>query len=754
MENNPNLNTIRPLPPLDVAHYRRYLPSAYDSSLSIYEQLTHMFEYLNQMGRLTNELISQWNTITKWLYEVVEGQDKKIEDLYEAFEQFKEDVVNMMMVENLKDILNEWIEDGRFDEIINNLSGVCVNAINFGVKADGVTDDTLAVQKALDYARDNKYTCVRFPKGHIVLKDTIIVHDHIMMFGHDGLKTTIEDNACVFYCYAGKEDETKPQFKMGYNSGAKGFCYYYPEQVDRTGTVPIEFGYTFTLHWDKESTPRNIDNVVLSDIYLHNSYKGINLYRGGRFQLDNIHGQPIKQGIYMDHVKDVPRGANIHFWTYNAIPTDNLFKWIKANGTAFTFGNIDGLLASSWFAYGYNIGYEFITTSQGRTWATMVGCEGDVCNRTIHLGGVSRLEFLGGGFTTANIKKPIIYANGNIIGSVKFIGTNFFGGSSIGAYINSNDGYVAFEGVNWDSATTNNILFSRLVVQGSVRVTVNGDNVTSKIVGQSGIGVNLPLGEGDITVDGIRYPKFTKTVDLPNLNMGSWVDGKPDIWTLQNMDADMYSQIPNGIKIKFKPLTGGANRTFLMDYPLPNYVRHEPGMYVLKFTVNTKELETPGLCRFRLKQSRNDGNPVYVDYGSQYCAPYLDEPFDLTFVIPIVRQDDLAVIRFELQSHTSEGGLMEISNMQFRKAESINLTNDQIEFFSSRVVQKYSNRKNWFGVEGQTKIHYAKQPPVAGEYNVGDRVMNTEPAISGNIGWVCVEGGATPVWKTFGTIGS
>lgn len=42
--------------------------------------------------------------------------------------------------------------------------------------------------------------------------------------------------------------------------------------------------------------------------------------------------------------------------------------------------------------------------------------------------------------------------------------------------------------------------------------------------------------------------------------------------------------------------------------------------------------------------------------------------------------------------------------------------------------------------------------PVAGTYYVGDILLHSAPAASGNIGWVCTTQGTPGTWKTFGAI--
>lgn len=52
----------------------------------------------------------------------------------------------------------------------------------------------------------------------------------------------------------------------------------------------------------------------------------------------------------------------------------------------------------------------------------------------------------------------------------------------------------------------------------------------------------------------------------------------------------------------------------------------------------------------------------------------------------------------------------------------------------------------------QKKIQYGVQAPTKGNGNKGDITYNTEPAVGGYAGWICVETGAPGVWKPFGKI--
>jgi len=52
----------------------------------------------------------------------------------------------------------------------------------------------------------------------------------------------------------------------------------------------------------------------------------------------------------------------------------------------------------------------------------------------------------------------------------------------------------------------------------------------------------------------------------------------------------------------------------------------------------------------------------------------------------------------------------------------------------------------------QEDLPYMAAFPTEGTHVQGDRVMNSAPAASGYIGWVCVTSGEPGAWKGFGEI--
>src|SRR6185312_3698962 len=93
-----NLSKAPNIPSMRVQSYERYLPSAFDDSLSMLEKINKVINQMNVVGEITNDVVEQWNETVDW-------------------------IVTSGLSENVSEEIDKRISDGTFNELISNIVG-------------------------------------------------------------------------------------------------------------------------------------------------------------------------------------------------------------------------------------------------------------------------------------------------------------------------------------------------------------------------------------------------------------------------------------------------------------------------------------------------------------------------------------------------------------------------------------------------------------------------------------------------------
>ena len=326
---------------------------------------------------------------------------------------------------------------------------------NFGAKGDGKTDDTIAFQKALDAAAKGGGGVVSAPPGNYFFAGHLNIPAAVTLKGmwesvpaHNGIRDRglpkPTDDGTTFLVTEGAGNEDGPAFiTLNHNSTLKGVVIYYPDQ--NPTEEPKPYPYAIAM--------RGKNPAVLA-VELLNPYNGIDASRNERHLIRDVHGQPLRRGIFVDHIYDIGRIENVHFnpWWSNK---PKLFHWQQTNGEAFIFGKSDWQYVFNTFCFGYNVGYKFVKTQSGDCNGNFLGIGADDCYTALEVEECSRIGLLisNGEFVSFHGPDPtMVRVSTNNTGSVRFVNSAFWGPCNQIAKI-TGKGTVGFSDctfVQWD----------------------------------------------------------------------------------------------------------------------------------------------------------------------------------------------------------------------------------------------------------------------------------------------------------------
>lgn len=180
----------------------------------------------------------------------------------------------------------------------------CVNVKDYGACADGETDDTEAIQKALHDAEGLGGVCF-LPAGNYRINGSLTVPEGVMLKGsYEGIPHPKCPVGTVLHIYGGKGQENgTPTITLKFNAGVCNVMFHYPEQLAPPNVIP----YPWTIQIDGEMC-----QVV--DVAMTNPYQMIDA--GSKVNelhfIRNVFACPLKTGLYIDRCYDVGRVENVH----------------------------------------------------------------------------------------------------------------------------------------------------------------------------------------------------------------------------------------------------------------------------------------------------------------------------------------------------------------------------------------------------------------------------------------------------------
>jgi Pectate lyase superfamily protein len=303
-----------------------------------------------------------------------------------------------------------------------------ITSVKFaGARGDGVTDDTAAVQKALDDS-GKAGGRVWLPPGRYVVKGSLRVPPGVTLEGVQESPVWSEPlKGSIILATGGRDHEDGPAlFELGHSSAVRGLTVFYPEQV---ATNIHAYAWTFHL--------QGHDNTV-ENVTLINSYNGIRIGPEGnvRHRIRSVYGCVLRRGIFVDGCSDIGRIENVqfhcHWWSAPSVGGDwsATHAFMRTNCEAFIFGRTDWEYVNNTFVFPVNIGYRFIQTQAGAANGQFSGIGADESQICVKVESIQAMGLLisNGQFVCMHgpVRVPVVVEN-TCHGSVRLVNCAFWG---------------------------------------------------------------------------------------------------------------------------------------------------------------------------------------------------------------------------------------------------------------------------------------------------------------------------------------
>ena len=414
----------------------------------------------------------------------------------------------------------DWDKIGSFD---TQLADIAINVKKFGAKGDGVTDDTISIQTAMDELINGGVLLI--PEGTFIVSSINIPFDNITIMGSGIESTIIKSNGLV---------NQTPLYNIKGNVKLMNFT------IDGNGKImptPTAGDGAFCL------SVYNCSNIKIDNVKFKNSYNKQTAFDGVKdvyisrcifeSQLDTSHEQDgvhlyggvnTTQNIVIDECKflDHPRSG-----VYCDIDVQDVtIKNCNFNHSLASYIQGDGVTVQG---YGDNITIDNnIFEHYYRSINLRCGVKGikiinnkfkKILTYGIALSGTESIYDMLGGEVRFNLIKETVNANGVdriLLGKNIVIDNNTMDFATFGGIVNEPNSASAISISGFNSATKNsyisNVAISRLYIIGA---ELNIGRLIATVLGNNDILNKLILDGADI-ISGINSMMTSSTVNGAN----------------------------------------------------------------------------------------------------------------------------------------------------------------------------------------------------------------------------------------------
>jgi len=298
-----------------------------------------------------------------------------------------------------------------------------IDVRRYGAKGDGRSDDTKAIQAALETAKSGSPICW-VPRGIYRIEGALTVPPGVTLCGASGGTPHSEQTTgTVLLALGGRgQADGPPLITLKPNAVVRSLVIHYPEQ-----TLAQVTAYPWTIRVDGEL-------CQVLDLTITNPYRALDL--GSRWNelhlVRNVFACPLNIGVFIDQCTDIGRIENVHFnpnfWTRMALkpgyPGGDIKAYLEKNLVGFKIGKTDWEFISNCFVIFPRIGFHFDDFGHGPGNAVITQSGSDICPVAVRVDrtqGHAGVQFVNGQFMSTVEVGP------QNQGPVKFTNCGFWG---------------------------------------------------------------------------------------------------------------------------------------------------------------------------------------------------------------------------------------------------------------------------------------------------------------------------------------
>ncbi|SEU19087.1 glycosyl hydrolase family 28-related protein [Paenibacillus sp. NFR01] len=336
-----------------------------------------------------------------------------------------------------------------------------VSVADYGAKADGVADDTQAIQNALNAAAVQGGGVVFAPAGTYRLDGHLTIPTGVTLRG-DRPEPAAGDytvRGTLLASYGGRGEENGTSFiRMEPVSGVTNLSVWYPEQ---SLDAPAPYPWTFEQLSGDSATIRNVTLV--------NAYNGIKIgpVWNELHYVDNVYGTALKTGIFLDFTTDIGRLEKVTLkpdvWSASGLAgapeRAALRGYMTEHAEGVVMGRSDWEYMSDLHISGFKTGLRVTTRTNSLEAANaqLYRIAIDDCNVALKIEGVNDYGLLvtDSSFAAGAGESPVAILATAGFHSIAQFNTVTVGGNTRNAVVNDGSGVLSFENssfAGWNAA--------------------------------------------------------------------------------------------------------------------------------------------------------------------------------------------------------------------------------------------------------------------------------------------------------------